>query len=293
MPRTVSIMFYAGQVLFRSSQIGMSGECCCGGCHCTILGARPGLPCESCADSDYATSFITPRQVKVSIADVLSGTTNTTDCQYYNNNPFGQEFFSRLGLLSNPDCEIDVVGSDTGFFNADFILDPCTTSTLWECVYKCSSLNYAGGGGVNFDYFEYNAINLSYQNPLPNFWSVFARLDSYVAMYQTALEGTVCSNPIYMTGIQTPDKLLTAPGAGGLYYWLSNRTKQFSWTIDAGTRPGYYYDPASCDPECQIPYSLPRCVQPGDVWTPSTLTSTNTCKKAVDVEAATATLTVL
>ena len=258
--------------------------------NCSVIGPRTSDNCTQCADSDYPSSLITPRQVKITIADVTAGTTNTTDCQYYNNNPFGQEFFSRLGALEDPDCEVDVIGDNAGFFNGDYVLDPCTTTTLWECRYKCSTLNYANSpSGVNYDYFEYNVINLTYVYE-SFIWAVRVRMDSYVAMYQTTAADTVCDD--YIEDLQTDDKLLKSPGVD-LYFWLSSRTKLLTWTRNPGTRPGKYYDPGSCETDCNSDVALTKCIQAGDTWTATTSTATNTCKKAVDVEVATGSIAVL
>lgn len=268
--------------------------------NCTVLGPVVTDACTECADSNYPSSLITPRQVEISIADVVVGSTNTTDCKYYNATNAaspGPQYRSQLGVLSNPTCEVDVVADNPPFFNADFILDPCTTVNLWECRYKCSTEDYSSGV-TKQDYLEYNSLHMSYlYDGGLNLWSVVVELNSHVVGTSSPTPGNGCS--VITSGFgnqQTAAKRLIAPTTiSNLYFWLSHWQKTMTFNFSPGTRPGKLYDPAYCDSECNSDTTLLRCLASGLTTNipASTSSATWVCPKALDVTAATANITIL
>lgn len=279
-----------------STDLVLGDDCadCC--CDCTIEYIRQTTNCEQCADVDYPTGFITPRQAKISISGVTAGT-NTSGTLYYNNGSSVQ-FYSQTGQASNPTCEQDVMADNPSFFNADFVLDPCTAYFAYECRYKCSS-NWLGGGfpGSNLDYCEWNVINIGYQFA-SGAWSVSVDLFSYI-FHNARPIGTTCSSigaPFGFNAFNATNKTLNNPSAGleNFYAWLSFRRKSVSFSMSPGTRPGYFYDPAYCEPQCNNDILLGAC-QPAGIVSGSSITvnSSYTCQKALDVNAASIALQIL
>src|SRR5574343_940545 len=249
-PRSV-IRFSDGKLLFVGGKVAHSDNCCCNQCTCEALWVQIGDVCSECQDTDYAGSFITPRQVKLSMSGVTAGA--NTGCSYYNDNPGGQAFWSGFGLLSNPTCETTTAVADNpDFFNVDLTLDPCTGPTyLWECRYKCSTTSFVNGfPGVNVDYYEYNHLEVAFLHSLA--FNIEAKLTSYVAAVQQPSAGSICTN---IATYQNADKRLS--NGSGLDNFLSNtllsrRTTTFAWSISPGTRPNWTYHPSYCTTECNF-----------------------------------------
>lgn len=270
--------------------------------NCVVENESTPDPCIKCVESDFPSSSRLPRQVKITIANVGDGTPGTypapplfppptgSPCAYYNNSPsFISNYYT--SSLTNPSCEANLFANHKAFFNGDFTLDPCTTVNLWECIYKCSTgdVSVAPFPGSNRDYVEYNSLHLSYTYGSGT-WNVAAELNSHIVFSSVGTAGNGCS-----TMPQFPDKRLQGPqSVTNTYAWLSWRRKIFSFSLPAGLHVGYkYYEPA-CPEVCNQEISLIKCLASGVAFDPnSPFITAYDCKKALDVESATASCVVL
>lgn len=279
--------------------------------NCTVLYLRT-VACSTCTDIDYPSSLRAPRQAKISISGVTVGS-NTSAPNFYSCSTtglgVGHQFWSETqtppgAFLSNANCERNAMAANASFFNSDFTLDPCTEVWQYNCRYICSSDFYGFGIGPpwpNIDYFEWNVLGLSYQPGIgAGDWNVSADLYSWVAFYNRPTAGTICTSVGTLFGgppvNNNTQRILVAPSDPAiLYRWLSFRRKTISFNMSAGTKKGYYYDPALCDAECNYDVDLARCLPSGLVASVPSTSFSQTCpnEKALNVNAATGSVTIL
>ncbi len=247
---------------------------CCGSiCNCTVPNDTPER-CIECADTAYQTSgWSTPRNWKISIAGVTNG--EHTNCTAYQGPGGGTQLYFSLGGT----CERAAYATDTGFFNADFVVGPCTGTRYEQCLYHCTEPARPEIPWGPLQLCEYNVLNISV--------GASTTLGNWEA--QVTLHSTFWGEQV--TQAEACPTILA--NNGGAWYLYSTRVKTFNFSRATPTVVQRSWYEALCPyPRCENPErNIIQCVPSGWTITPSTTSSSNsTCLKALNFSGASCTV---